>query len=644
MAIDRIKLPDNTVQELRDSTKQGILVSGENIKTINNESILGSGNITIEGGGGGDMSAYEVKANKVTTISASSTNEQYPSAKAVYDAIMSGGTVEEDIPDVIFIDYDGSVTNTYSRDDFTSLTWMPTNPTHTGLTSQGWNWTLADAKEYVVSHGRLVIGQMYITSDGKTRFGITINESTSDTVTFKLTGSGSVEIDWGDGSTETTTPQTHTHTYVSAGDYVISFSRTAAGNLDWFGLSNQNNVTLNGATLRWAHIGENISQLGSDTFKNCYNAEFITVPHGVTRFQNYAFNDCRALKGFVVPDTVSILGNNIWGNCFSMKYIAIPTTCPISSSYFSNCFSLLVATLPDFVTNIGNGTFERCINLRHAVLPANLTAMGQYAFRDCHRLPDIDFPSSLTSINYNAFEMCHSLKKALLPQGVGLGNAVFSACVSLEKVSVSSNISNSCFINCYNLREITLGDGVTSIGSSAFQNCRLLKEIILPGTLTSVGQNAFQNCFSLEKVMFGNGSELSLGNNAFSACYNLTSIDLSNVGQTGTYVFADCYNLEDVILPESMTQISNNMFSGCSNLHSLTIPALVTSIGAYAFSMCMYMRHLYVLPTTPPTANGNFLANTYKDLIIHVPKGTLSAYQAATNWSAFASKMVEMDE
>ena len=34
-------------------TKQDNLVSGENIKTINNQSILGSGNITIQGGGGG---------------------------------------------------------------------------------------------------------------------------------------------------------------------------------------------------------------------------------------------------------------------------------------------------------------------------------------------------------------------------------------------------------------------------------------------------------------------------------------------------------------------------------------------------------------------------------------------------------------
>lgn len=37
------------------STKQDTLVSGTNIKTINNQSILGEGNITIEGGSGGGL-------------------------------------------------------------------------------------------------------------------------------------------------------------------------------------------------------------------------------------------------------------------------------------------------------------------------------------------------------------------------------------------------------------------------------------------------------------------------------------------------------------------------------------------------------------------------------------------------------------
>lgn len=65
---------------------QEALVSGTNIKTVNNESILGNGNITISGGGG-DVSGKEDKSNKVTSLSASSTDTQYPSAKCVYDLI-----------------------------------------------------------------------------------------------------------------------------------------------------------------------------------------------------------------------------------------------------------------------------------------------------------------------------------------------------------------------------------------------------------------------------------------------------------------------------------------------------------------------------------------------------------------------------
>lgn len=66
------------------AAKQNTLVSGTNIKTINNESILGQGNIEISGG---DTSVCELLANKVTSLSSSSTDTQYPSAKAVYSLI-----------------------------------------------------------------------------------------------------------------------------------------------------------------------------------------------------------------------------------------------------------------------------------------------------------------------------------------------------------------------------------------------------------------------------------------------------------------------------------------------------------------------------------------------------------------------------
>lgn len=52
---------------IHDDSKQDTLISGTNIKTINHQSLLGSGNINIEGGGGGGsivmVGSFEIDNN-----------------------------------------------------------------------------------------------------------------------------------------------------------------------------------------------------------------------------------------------------------------------------------------------------------------------------------------------------------------------------------------------------------------------------------------------------------------------------------------------------------------------------------------------------------------------------------------------------
>jgi len=59
----------DTLQDLLDE-KQDTLVSGTNIKTINNTSLLGSGNITISGGG----TATDVQVNGTSIVSSNTAN------------------------------------------------------------------------------------------------------------------------------------------------------------------------------------------------------------------------------------------------------------------------------------------------------------------------------------------------------------------------------------------------------------------------------------------------------------------------------------------------------------------------------------------------------------------------------------------
>lgn len=53
LSADDVSAYTKTETDVELAKKQDTLVSGTNIKTINNQSIVGSGNITIQGGGTG---------------------------------------------------------------------------------------------------------------------------------------------------------------------------------------------------------------------------------------------------------------------------------------------------------------------------------------------------------------------------------------------------------------------------------------------------------------------------------------------------------------------------------------------------------------------------------------------------------------
>lgn len=72
------KVPSEKLTKNSIDAKQDALVSGTNIKTVNNESLLGSGNITIQGGGGADI---------VTSWESTLSDTKVPSEKLTKETI-----------------------------------------------------------------------------------------------------------------------------------------------------------------------------------------------------------------------------------------------------------------------------------------------------------------------------------------------------------------------------------------------------------------------------------------------------------------------------------------------------------------------------------------------------------------------------
>ena len=92
-----------------------------------------------EGGGSSvTVESLSVTANGTYTA---------PTGKAYspVDVSVSGSSGVEE-KDVNFYDYDGTCVASYTAADFASLDALPANPSHDGLTAQGWTWSLSDAK------------------------------------------------------------------------------------------------------------------------------------------------------------------------------------------------------------------------------------------------------------------------------------------------------------------------------------------------------------------------------------------------------------------------------------------------------------------------------------------------------------------
>ena len=80
-----------------DSTKQDTLVSGENIKTINNQSILGSGNITISGGTAG-VTSLNSKTGAITLAAGTNVTINESNNTLTINATGGGGGGSVDLP------------------------------------------------------------------------------------------------------------------------------------------------------------------------------------------------------------------------------------------------------------------------------------------------------------------------------------------------------------------------------------------------------------------------------------------------------------------------------------------------------------------------------------------------------------------
>ena len=372
---------------------------------------------------------------------------------------VSGGGGGEAVSrsDVNFYDYDGTLLYSFTTAEVNDSGFtMPSNPSHTGLTAQGWNWTLAQLRtQFTAMPTQAVdVGQMYITDDGKTRLYCHFEEGRLHPY-LGLGVDGTVVVDWGDGSATSTLTgisltevQVADHVYASGGDYMITLTVTSGsaqiignGNTTYL-LRKANNTTTNihlvySSALVKVELGTGIS-IGNYAFYYCMSLASITIPSGVTSIGNYAFQYCYALSSITIPSGVTSISTDAFSNCSSLASITIPSgTTSIGNYAFRSCYALASITIPSGVTSIGTYAFNSCYSLASITIPSGVTSIGNYTFQTCQNLASITIPSGVTSIGTYA-----------LNSNYGLGEIYFKPTTppTFKSANAWTNLQTDCII------------------------------------------------------------------------------------------------------------------------------------------------------------------------------------------------------
>lgn len=262
---------------------------------------------------------------------------------------------------------------------------------------------------------------------------------------------------------------------------------------------------------------------------------------------------------------------------------------------------------------IGKTPWDKMTNEIQSInLSDSVTSIGKYAFSNCSNLTSITIPGSVTSIGDCAFVLCNNLTSVNIPNSVtNIGRYIFEGSENLTSIIAPAKIFEGIYSSKH-VENVCVNGG--ELTESAFEYIALsyktLKSIDVSATTnTELADEAFSGCYNLQSLVLpANLSEISYM--AVAGCKSLQAINIpASVTEIGPSAFENCRSLSAVNFAANpaITSIGNWAFYNCHALQNIAIPDGVTSIGSGAFYGCTYLAEL-TLPASVQHIGDNAFA------------------------------------
>ncbi len=426
-------------------------------------------------------------------------------------------------------------------------------------------------------------------------------------------------------------------------------------------------------------LPESITSIGTYVFSGCSGIKTFILPDELTSIPSYCFYKCKNIEEVVLPSKLESIGSYAFNSCSSLKSIDIPRNVTNLSNYaFEGCTNLNVLKIGKGLEYVYDEIYQWSYTYYYPLLykdgPSKMDSIiikdgsTRFSVRGYGISNKSAGYPSFSNIDVNYYYVGRELYNidnwtylgygftitASQPYGTITTLEIGGYCTdvpyfyqSVENLILGEDVETFTVGNIYE-------DGLTAI------YCRSTTPATISGT--------FENTTYMNvKVYVPVGSlETYKADDGWKTFWSIEELDEMPEGYVGSKIFQDettgLYFLSDeedktvtlipsqgdaysgdIVIPETVNgytviAIDDNAFAG-SDIESVEIPETVTEIGDNVFSSCSSLVSVTMDSATAPTLGNDVFDGISSNAILYVP--SKSAY---SSWSSYFASIIDGTE
>ncbi len=228
-----------------------------------------------------------------------------------------------------------------------------------------------------------------------------------------------------------------------------------------------------GTHLEEVTLEEGLETVGEECFCGCASLTALTVPESVRKIERGAFMDCSSLQTIRLPKTMDVLEDEAFGGCVRLERIDVP----------------------EGVKEISRKVFAEC-TAAHVRFPSTVEKYNTFP----RRSPGFYWDYSRPQRDYNdvaSLTVSSANKVFAMESGCLVDKQkrellyVLPDATAFPKNLKSIDLPGGFFPPLYDVEELVIPEGVTSISSLPFHKMGNLKKLVLPVSLQKVSSGFF---------------------------------------------------------------------------------------------------------------------------------------------------------